>query len=58
MLGIRPIEFDVVEAQTDQLRDPEPRGEAEIKHRLVSDPVFACSGSGASRIALISSLVR
>lgn len=34
--GIRPGEFEVVEAEPDQFRHPEPRGEPEIQHRLVS----------------------
>jgi hypothetical protein len=35
--GIGPVEFEVVEAQPDQLRDAEPRRETEIEHRLVAD---------------------
>jgi hypothetical protein len=34
--GVRPIEFEVVEAKTDQFRDAEPSRKAEIEHGLVS----------------------
>jgi hypothetical protein len=34
---IQPIEFDVVEPEANQLRDPEARRKTEIEHRLVSD---------------------
>src|SRR5205823_7528356 len=34
---IRPVEFEVVDAETHELRDPEPCRETEVEHGLVSE---------------------